>query len=135
MGMTLRIRAESNLIRATVKGEFSLEEAERNFLEIMESVAQQKAEKVLLDARELRGSPRTIHRFYLGKLAAREVVRYLRKGKSRNPQFAYVGEPPLVDPRRLGETVAVNRGVFVKVFDNCEDALKWLGLAPAEPVI
>lgn len=132
MGMNLRISAESNLIRATVKGEFSLEEAERKFLELMDSVARYKAEKVLLDVRELRGNPGAVHRFYLGKLAAREVVRYLRKGKSRAPQFAYVGEPPLIDPRRLGETVAVNRGVFVKVFDSCEDALKWLGLAPSD---
>ena len=33
--------------------------------------------------------------------------------------------------RRFGETVAVNRGMYVKTFDNPDDALGWLGIAPA----
>lgn len=44
------------------------------------------------------------------------------------PRFAYVLIPPMLDPGRLGETVAVNRGMVVKAFDNLNDGLKWLGV-------
>jgi hypothetical protein len=35
----------------------------------------------------------------------------------------------VLDPKRLGETVAVNRGMNIKVFDNPEDARRWLGIS------
>ncbi len=37
----------------------------------------------------------------------------------------------MLDPQRFGETVAVNRGMRIKVFDNPEEAFAWLDLAPA----
>src|SRR5262245_36109905 len=52
-------------------------------------------------------------------------------GVSRAAQFAYVLQAPVLDPQRLGEIVAVNRGMWVKAFDNLADALGWLGCAPA----
>jgi hypothetical protein len=32
----------------------------------------------------------------------------------------------MLDPEKFGETVAVNRGMLAKVFDNLEAALAWL---------
>jgi hypothetical protein len=37
----------------------------------------------------------------------------------------------VLDPKRFGETVAVNRSMWLKSFDNPDDALGWLGWAPA----
>jgi hypothetical protein len=37
----------------------------------------------------------------------------------------------VLDPDRFGETVAVNRGMPVRVFDNLEEALKWLAVTSA----
>jgi hypothetical protein len=48
------------------------------------------------------------------------------------PQFAYLLIPPVGDPQRLGENAAVNRGMFVKVFEDLDDALKWLGIDSAD---
>jgi len=48
----------------------------------------------------------------------------------RAPRFAYVMNEPLRDPRRYGETVAVNRGMTVKTFETIEEAFKWLELTP-----
>ena len=42
------------------------------------------------------------------------------------PRFAYVAHAPVRDPERFGETVAVNRGMNVKVFETPEDAMEWL---------
>ena len=130
--MTLRICAGSGLLRVIAIGEFSLAEAERTFLEILDAVARHKMEKILLDGRELKGDPNTIQRFLYGESAAHAIARYIReRGVPRAPQFAYVLQEPVLDPQRFGETVAVNRGMWVKAFDNLEDALGWLRSVPA----
>ena len=132
MGMILRICAGSGLLRVIATGEFSLAEAERTFLEMLDAVARHKTEKILLDGRELQGEPDTIQRFLYGEFAAHAVARYIReRGVPRAAQFAYVLQEPVLDPQRFGETVAVNRGMWVKAFDNLEDAHGWLRLAPA----
>ena len=130
--MRVSIGAGSGLLRAMVTGEFALEEAQRTFLEILEAVARHSTDKILLDGRELTGDPTTIQRFLFSAFAAQAVMSYRRAHRaSRALQFAYVLQEPVLDPQRFGETVAVNRGMWVKVFDNPEDALGWLRDAPA----
>ena len=130
--MTLEIRAESGLLYVEVAGDFSLEEAESTFREILEAVARHRAEKVLFDGRKLTGNPTTMERFYYGAFVAKSVAGLGDHGMSPATQFAYVLTEPILDPRRFGEIVAVNRGMFVKAFDNLEDALGWLRIAPAK---
>ena len=113
-------------------GEFSLEEAKKTFLEMLEAVARHKVKKVLFDGRKLTGEPETMERFYYGEFAAKAVVRFADRGVSLATQFAYVLEEPVLDARRFGESVAVNRGMFVKTFDNLEDAFGWLRVGPAK---
>ena len=92
---------------------------------MLEAVARYKAEKVLLDGRTLTGKPEDLERFFYGEFAAKAAIRLL-KDHGIAAKFAYVLSVPIRDPRRLGETVAVNRGMNVKVFEAPEDALKWL---------
>jgi hypothetical protein len=129
--MILEIAAESGFLRVSAMGRFSLEEAKRTFIEMLEAVARNKVRKVLFDGRGLVGNPKVMERFYYGKFAAQSIVEFADRGVSRTTQFAYVLEVPMRDPGRFGETVAVNRGMFVKTFDNLADALGWLGIAPA----
>ena len=132
MGMFLRTCVGSGWLRVIVTGEFSLAEAKRTFLEMLDAVARHQTEKILFDGRDLKGEPSTIQRFLYGEFAAYAVLRYRRAhGLSRAVQFAYVLHKPVLDPQRFGETVAVNRGMWVKAFDNPEDALGWLRIAPA----
>jgi hypothetical protein len=134
MGMSVSIGAGSGLLRVIVTGEFSLAEAQRTFREILEAVARHHTEKILLDGRELKGEPTTIQRFLYGAFAAHAVVRYSSAHRASRPlQFAYVLQEPVLDPQRFGETVAVNRGMWVKVFANPEDALGWLRCTRANP--
>jgi len=111
-------------------GKFSLIEAKRTFLEMLEAVALHKTKKVLFDGRELAGKPETMERFYYGEFAANTVAGFADRGVSPATQFAYVLKEPVLDPRRFGETVASNRGMLVKAFDSPEDAREWLGLTP-----
>ena len=116
---------ESGLLRIDASGEFLLEDAKHAFLELLGAVVQDKADKVLLDGRNVTGRPGDMERFYYGEFVAGETQRILVEHKIV-PRFAYVLHEPLRDKTRLGETVAVNRGMIVKVFGNPEDAIEWL---------
>ena len=126
MSMLAQIQPESDLLHAVVTGKFSLEEAKRTFLQILEAVALQKSKRVLIDGRELVGNPEVIERFYYGRFAAEMVMSYENRGVSAGTPFAYVLKEPMLDPKRFGETVAINRCMNAKAFENPEEALKWL---------
>ena len=125
MSIQQHMHFQSGLLRVDASGEFSLEDAKQAFLEMLKAVGQHKAEKILLDARNVMGKPGDLERFYYGEFAARESHRMVVEHKIV-PRFAYVIHEPLRDPTRLGETVAVNRGMNVKTFETSEDANEWL---------
>jgi hypothetical protein len=132
MSMKLKVCPESGFLRVDAVGEFSLAEAERTFLEMLEAVARHKARKVLFDGRGLAGEPETMERFLYGEFVARAFAEFADRGMlSRSTQFGYVLDEPVLDTRRFGETVAVNRGMVVKTFDNLQAALGWLEILPA----
>ena len=111
--MMLKISAKSGCLHVGATGKFSLAEAKRTFVEMLEAVAQNKVGKVLFDGRGLEGSPDFMERFYYGKFAAETVVQFGASGVSPNTEFAYVLEVPMRDPSRFGEAVARNRGACV----------------------
>jgi hypothetical protein len=132
MGMHLEIHFEASILNVGATGKFSLLEAKRNFLEILEALVQYRAEKILIDGREVDGKPELIERFYYGEFAAKEASRLLTEHRmSCAPRFAYVLNEPLRHPRRFGETVAVNRGMLLKVCETTEEAFEWLELSRA----
>lgn len=127
MSMVQEMHFESGLLKVNAAGEFSLEEAKRAFLEMLEAVARHQAKKVLLDGRNVKGEPEDLERFYYGEFAAAETTRLVKEHRIV-PRFAYVINEPLRDPQRFGETVAVNRGMNIKIFETPEDAFEWLEL-------
>ena len=131
MSMTQEISAEADFLLVKAKGTFSLEEAQRTFLEMLEAVARHKVTKVFVDGREVKGEPQTMERFYYGEFAANAVGNFAKCGVSLATQFAYVLQEPVLDPNRFGETVAVNRGMLIKVCSNPEEACGWLQIARA----
>jgi hypothetical protein len=131
MDIILEMRPESGFLEVGAKGEFSLQDAKRTFLEMLEAVARYKVKKVLFDGRRLMGAPEAIERFYYGEFAAASVWKFKDRGVSPATKFAYVLKEPVLDPQRSGETVAVNRGMLVLAFDNLTDARGWLEIAPA----
>jgi hypothetical protein len=127
MRMVLQISCETGCLCVTATGKFSLAEAKRTFLAVVKTVEEHRVGKVLFDGRGLKGKPETIERFYYGAFAAREVGQYAVRNRCPSPEFAYVLHVPVLDPYRLGEMVAVNRGMRVKVFGDLEGARAWLG--------
>ena len=125
MSIQQKMHFQSGLLNVDASGEFSLEDAKQAFLEMLSAVVQYKAEQILFDGRNVKGKPEDMERFYYGEFAARETQRILVEHKIV-PRFAYVMHEPLRDKTRLGETVAVNRGMIVKVFETPEHAIEWL---------
>jgi len=126
MSIQLKIAFEQGFLKVNAKGKFSLNEAKRTFLEMLEAVARHKTGKVLFDGRKLDGKPETMERFYYGEFAAKTVASFADRGVSPATRFAYALREPVLDPRRFGETVARNRSMDVRAFDNLEDAIEWL---------
>ena len=81
---------------------------------------------MLIDGRTLVGNPEVIERFFYGHFAAEMVMSYRDRGISAGTPFAYVLIEPVLDSKRFGETVAVNRLMNVKAFEDPEEALEWL---------
>src|SRR5215472_8803152 len=131
MSIQQEIHFESGLLKVDARGEFSLEEAQRAFLEILGAVAQYKAKTVLIDAREVKGKPELVERFYYGEFAANKTRRLVLE-HGIVPRFAYIITAALQHPARLGELVATNRGMSVKTFETPEEACEWLKLTPAK---
>jgi hypothetical protein len=125
MSIQQNMHFQSGLLSVDASGEFSLEDAKQAFLELLKAIALYQAEKILLDGRNMKGKPGDLERFYYGEFAARETHKLVVEHKIV-PRFAYVIHEPLRDPTRLGETVAVNRGMNVKTFETVEDAIEWL---------
>ena len=130
MSIELELYPVADFLKVVAVGEFSLDEAKRTFLEMLEAVARYKVRKVLFDGREITGAPRAMERFNYGEFAAQSIANFETRGVSRATRFAYVLQEPVLDPRKFGETVAVNRGMNVRAFDNLDDALRWLETAP-----
>ena len=129
MSVSIEVRADPAVLYVAGSGQFTFADARLRFLQMLDAVDRNKATKVLFDGRQVKGKPETIERFWYGEFAAQAVNRYMIEGAVRRaPQFAYVLHEPVLDPKRFGETVAVNRGMWVKAFDNLEDAREWLRL-------
>ena len=125
--MFTHIIAEDGVLHVTVEGKFDLTEAKRNFLKVMEAVTKHGSTRVLIDGRKVSGEPTVIERFIYSEFAANVAVwGEADTMPSERPRFAYALVYPVLDPGRLGETVAANRGMRVRAFDTLPDALDWL---------
>ena len=131
MTITAAMHIESRCLHVVVKGRFTLASAQRSFVDVLDTAVQHRVVLILLDGRKVTGAPSTIDRFFYAKFAALSVA--LRKDRHGHPRlkFAYVLQVPVLDPKRFGETVALNRGMDLRVFETVAAARAWLRLPPA----
>ena len=80
MELALRIYADEGLLYANYAGEFSLAGAEKTFLQILESVEQNKLGKVLVDGRAITGEPQPLERFFYGEFVAEKATALRSRG-------------------------------------------------------
>lgn len=123
MSIELKLKRKTGYIEAVLTGTYNKEDFLQSTKETLDTASQYGAKKILIDARKLTGKTLSdLERYELG-------IEYTEKILPHHPsvRIAIVGDNWLIDPDRLGETVAVNRGAHIKVF--CNDkvvAEKWL---------
>src|SRR3982751_1459459 len=107
MGMTLRGKPSADFLYIRTGGDFTLDEATRNFGIILDMVIANDSRKVLFDGREIAGDPTAVQRYYYAAFAS-DAINLLRANGwlFEPPRFAYVLKEPVLDPLRLGQIVA-----------------------------
>jgi hypothetical protein len=124
--LALTTRIEPGYLHATVKGKFSLKAAQQHFLALLDVIALEQMDHILVDGREVTGKPKMLERFLYGEFVAAAAAQLAERVVLPAPKFAYVLGEQSLDPRRLAETTARKRGMNVKAFDNMEEAIQWL---------
>jgi hypothetical protein len=128
MGLDLQVERKADYLLITVSGGFDLESAKDAARRIIEFCEAHKQSKALVDCRNVAGPLSTIERYDYATFVADLHTRYaLEHGAPL--RVAYVGNEPLIDPSRFGETVAVNRGALLKATTDMGEARAWLGVS------
>ena len=124
--MELTTKSTPDYLQAVASGEFVLRNAEKQFMDLLDRVVDTRADRVLLDGRGVTGDLDVLDRYIYGEFVAQAATRLPKNEVPIPPKFAYVLTHPVLDPDRLGETVARNRGMSLRAFDNKDEALEWL---------
>ena len=121
MELQVKVEARDGYVEATLTGVRTpatlMAAAER----VTEACNKLKIFKVLIDVRKMRGRLDTLETFDVAghRIPQRPETRLITKS-------AIVDLPPNMDRIRFFETVAVNRGLNVRVFDDEAAAVGWL---------
>ena len=125
MAYQIHIEVKEQYLLAVFAGTFDKVGYKENLSDILLQSIKNERLKLLLDVRNMSGNLTTIQRH--------EVATYFTNLCREHPytrkiQVAVVGDPPLIDPNRFGETVAINLGLNISVTNDMDEALKWLGV-------
>lgn len=117
--LNYKLAIEPNLeyLRIAVKGTYGFGRTRRLFRAIRELSDRHQMRRVLIDFTGVTRQPSDMDRFELGERLAQVF------GSSAHT-LAFIVRKEIVN--RLAETVALNRGVEMRVFFTEEDALTWL---------
>lgn len=134
MSYQVQASMHGDILAVVLEGTFEFNELGDLLDGMFADCAKHQALRVLVDLRGLSGDPSTLERFGTGTLFASKYMAARVAGRIPTCRFAFVGTPPLIEAKRFGETVAVNRGVPLRVFFDPTEARKWLLAESEEPL-
>jgi hypothetical protein len=133
--MLIEIKAEPEFLRVSAQGTVSLTALKENVPAILAAISQHQVRKVLFDARGLIGHFTDMERFEYVSFLAEKALQSNHRSLALVTRYAYVLIPGAVSPQKFGETVAFNRGLSLRAFENLEEALGWLGVTADHSVM
>jgi hypothetical protein len=118
MSLKIKIKKKAEYLVANFSGEARLQEIGQRFEALAVGCRKEKKQRLLIDVTAMKAAPTFSDRYRAGESA----VVFAEFGI----KIAMVGVTELMDPRRLGELVAQNRGVDGRVFTDLAAAEEWL---------
>jgi len=119
----ITIAVEEDFIAIFASGNYSLSKANHLFEFSIDNALLHNRSNILIDVTNISGTIPFLDRFYYAEnLANYRAAHALTKVN----KIAVVGQEPTIHETRFGETVAVNRGVNVRVFTEMNKASIWL---------
>ena len=107
MSLILTTTDEKDYLIAEVTGIYNFNEAKKIFKEVMERCNKFDKNKLLIDIRQLQGTISFFDRFNLANMFQDYIDRYVKMVIviDKNPSYK----------QKIFETVAINRGIFIKI--------------------
>jgi hypothetical protein len=118
MSIKIKIEKRAEYLMAKFSGGANLQEIGQRFEALAVRCRKEKKHRLLIDVTAINAAPTFSDRYRAGESA----VVFAEFGI----KIAMVGMTELMDPRRLGELVAQNRGVDGRVFTDLAAAEEWL---------
>lgn len=119
MPINLMVINTKDFIKTTATGILDFAASKQALLDILSHIKQPDEYDVLVDTREAESLLSIIDLYELGETLASAPLLY----RSR---ICVLAPPRDIDKAGFFETVAVNRGVQIKVFTDFEQAITWL---------
>ena len=117
---------EDNWVCIVATGDYSFLKADHLFRYAIENALLNKRTKILIDVTGITGNIPFFDRFEYSAFLAKFQREHASPKMTRMTRIAVVGHKPIVDKKKFGETVAVNRGANVEVFTDMDNAYAWL---------
>lgn len=118
MSLRLKIIKRKEYMVANFSGQGSLEKISGQFAALADQCRAAKLSKLLINLSALKGALTFAARYQAGERAVTFLAGSIK--------VAVVGTTDQKDPGLLGEMVARNRGVIVRVFTDLAEAKRWL---------
>jgi hypothetical protein len=125
MALELKIETRPDYLLMTYKGLYVQTLAHEFTDQVLEACVRHRPAKVLIDFREVTGVLTTMERFAGVSIAVTKYLTARLSGTIRACRFVMIAQPPLMDPQRFEETVALNRGLNFRIFSKIEDGIAW----------
>ncbi len=119
----ITIIEKEDLLLLSASGDYSLQKANNLFKLAVDNAVLRNKNVILIDVTTIIGSIPLFDRFQFAEF----LSDYKRAhAVDKIDRIAVVGQEPIVDKEKFGETVAVNRGTNVRVFTDMGIASVWL---------
>ena len=125
MALHLDIMPKEKYLHITVTGEYELQPAKENFIQLLAACSQHSLSHVLVDFRSVKGTASKMDRYEFVTTIAELNFQYARLS-GKKLRIAFVGPDTLISSDAYGEKVAAELSLKMKATTDLAEALKWL---------
>lgn len=127
MSFTFKHEQKENYLLAVIEGGFTLDSAMLAIEETFKKCIELNLQKILVDASRATGNLTTMDRYQFGEAFAEIQKQYILKSGSKLRTVIYA-RSNLIEEKKFGETVGLNRGANIKVTTDLAEAKSWLDI-------